>query len=247
MPRIGMTVNPEFNSDGDYVGSSIFTHPNDAATDTSGRVKDWEQDYYQDSKGELHHHFSETELMDERNGASFDIDAYQQALTEAIPNLEAAIRWVENAPEFTDEDLQAYNQAFDNHDLDAMNAFYERLMPAFYASQQAQEEPQNPEEESYEDMSDEEVYDTLEEEGVIDDTLDYLMDEEFTLSQDEVSQLETVSSVFEEGSCEHEIANVGLAVAAGEIDMDDAIELVTDKFGDVAAAKAYFKLQSILG
>ena len=39
---------------------------------------------------------------------------------------------------------------------------------------------------------------------------------------------------------------MGLRIADGSIDMTEAIELVTQQFGDAAAATAYFRLQNIL-
>ena len=96
-------------------------------------------------------------------------------------------------------------------------------------------------------MSDEEVYETLEQEGVIDETIDYLIADDFELSEQQVDQLDTVAEVFDENTAEHQIANVGMSVARGELTIDEAITIVTEQFGDVEAARAYFKLQSILG
>ena len=73
------------------------------------------------------------------------------------------------------------------------------------------------------------------------------MDGDFEMSYEQVDQLETVAYVFEEDTAEYQIANAGLAVSRGELTMEEAIAVVTDQFGDVAATKAYFKLQSILG
>lgn len=247
MPQKAMQVDPVYSSDGDYLGSEISHHANDGHVDHSGRVRGWESDYYEDSTGQVHHHFSETELSDERSSPTdFQMDSYQQALVESIPNLEDAIRWVEHSPSFTQEELEAYNQALDNQDLDAIHAFYERLMPLYYeALQNSQQAPEEALEDV--DMSDEEVYQTLEEEGVIDETIDYLIADDFELTYEQVDQLETVASVFDEGTCEHQIANVGMSVANGDLSMDEAITIVTEQFGDVEAARAYFKLQSILG
>ena len=242
-----MTVDPVYNSDGDYVGSQIHSHPNDGHTDHSGRVKNWEQDYYQDSTGQVHHHFSDTVLEDERSSPTdFKMSDYEQALVDSIPNLVEAIDWAETADDFTKEELEAYNQALANQDLQGINAFYERLMPLYYeALQESQEAPEEVQQE--EDMSDEEVYQTLEEEGVIDETLDQLFDDSYEITDEQVNQLDTVMSVFEEDTCEHQIANVGISVARGEITMEDAVTLITEQFGDAQAAKAYFKLTSILG
>ena len=241
MPSKGMTVSPEYDADGNYAGSSISHHPNDAVTDQSGRVKNWEQDYYQDSRGETHHHFSETELMDERKSATdFDIDSYQQALTEAYPGLEAAIRWVETAPEFTDEDLQAYNKAFDNQDLSAMHEFYERLLPAFYASQVEQQE-QVEQEDFDEDQADpelEEWFDALEEDGVINEHIEKLAYHEF--SEDEIFQME--QAISSASGPEQEVLQMGIAVGNGQLTIDEAIAHITDQYGDQVAAAAYFNV-----
>ena len=248
MPQYGMTVTPEYDGDGNYVSSNISGHPNDSTVDHSGRVRGWESDYYENSKGETHHHFSETELTEERKSATdFDIDAYQVALTEAYPGLEAAIRWVENAPEFTDEDLQAYNKAFDNQDLTAMHEFYERLLPAFYAAQQQDAQPVEEEETSYDELSDNDYYDTLNEQGVIDETFAELSDPEYQLTDSQVEQLDTVMNVFDEDTVEHEIANVGIAMSNGEIDFEEALSILTAQYSDGQIARAYYKLNSILG
>lgn len=247
MPNRPMQIDPVFNDDGDYVGSQVHQHSSSSHVDHNGMVKNWESDYYEDSKGQIHHHFEDTVLEDERSSPTdFQMDSYQQALVESIPNLESAIRWVEQSPSFTEEELVAYNQALDNQDLDALHAFYERLMPLYYeALQESQEAPEEVSEDV--EMSDEEVYETLEQEGVIDETIDYLIADDFELSEQQVDQLDTVAEVFSENTAEHQIANVGMSVARGDLTMDEAITIVTEQFGDVEAARAYFKLQSILG
>ena len=81
---------------------------------------------------------------------------------------------------------------------------------------------------------------------VIDEEIDYLI-EQFEPSEEQIDQLDTVTSVFPEDSAEHHIATAGIAIANGEMSMEDAIEMIVSQFGDVQASKAYFKLQSILG
>ena len=252
MPNRGMQVDPAYDNEGNYAGSVIVGNPRDNAVDNSGRVKGWEQDYFQDYYDQVHHHFENVELQDESSPQHFEMSDYEQALVESIPNLVDAINWAESAANFTDEELEAYNQALDNQDLGAINAFYERLMPLYY---QALEEAGETPEESVEDdsevdldsLSDDEFYQAIEAEGIVDETLDELIDPDYSLDEDAVDQLETVTSVFDEGTCEHHIAAAGIAVANGKITMEEAITLVTEQFGDAQAAKAYFELQSILG
>lgn len=246
MPSKGLTVTPDYDADGNYSGSTVSTHPNDYATDNSGRVVNWEQDYYQDSYGETQHRFSGVELQSERQGPTdFDMEAYKDALVAEHPELDQALQWAADSPHFTQEEIDAYNYALDNEDLEAINEFYERLLPLF-AEENQFVETEAEEEESFDDDSDEAYYEQLDESGVIDSTIDDLMDEGYSIDEDGVYQLETVTETFEEGTAEHAIAQAGLMVTAGELTMEDAIAYVTEAFGDAKAAKAFFQLQEIL-
>lgn len=237
------TVSPVVDSEGNYVGSSISHHAAEATTDNSGRVKGWQNDYYEDNQGDTHHRFQETQL--EGESESFDFISYSDSLIEATPNLKSAITWASNNPVFSDAELADYNQAIQNEDLGAINAFIERLLPLYEEANLSSSTEEDNEEET-EEFDETDYYLQLEENGVIDSTLDELTSEEFVIDSQGEEQLSAVMDSFEEGTAEHTIAEMGLMVASGEIDMIEAIELVTEQFGDAAAATAYYRLQNIL-
>jgi uncharacterized LabA/DUF88 family protein len=236
------TVNPVVDEQGNYLGSTISHHGADAATDNSGRVKGWQNDYYEDNQGETHHRFSEAELRDE--GGDFNFESYTDALMEATPNLRNAISWASNNPVFSEAELADYNQAIQNEDLGAINAFIERLLPLYEEASETSDVEDSSEEPEEFDETD--YYLQLEESGVIDETLDELIAEDYVIDSEGEQQLSAVLESFPEGSAEHAIAEMGLRIADGSIDMTEAIELVTQQFGDAAAATAYFRLQSIM-
>lgn len=247
----GVTVEPSYDAEGNYVDSVIKGHPNDAATDHTGQSRGWQNDYYQDEYGNTHHLFEDTQLADPSEPQSFDFDEYQANLEQTIPHLYDAIQWVADSEAMPIEELEAYNQAIDNEDLATMHVFYERLLPLYeQALLEAGIDPEEITEEEYsedEDLTeDEQAYLELEEEGVIDQTLEYLMDDEFYLDGTQAEQLSNVLYAFDEDTAEYQIAQVGLQVANGDVDMADAIAYVTEMFGDVAAAKAYYQLQEVL-
>ena len=248
----GVTVEPAYDSEGNYVDSVIKAHPNDAATDHNGMSRGWENDYYQDEFGQTHHLFEDTQLADPSEPQSFDFDDYQTNLEQTIPHLYEAIQWVADTEAIPIEELEAYNQAIDNEDLATMHMFYERLLPLYEQAMAEQgidlEETEDIEQffDDEEVSDDDEFYQNLEEEGVIDQTLDYLMDEDFELSQSQIYALDSVTYAYEEGTPEHAIATVAMDVATGYTSMEDAIAQVCETYGDVAAAKAYFSLQQLL-
>lgn len=243
-----VTVEPAYDADGNYVDSVVRGHANDAATDHTGQSKGWQNDYYEDAQGNTHHVFENVSLEDETSPQGFDFDDYQSSLLQSIPNLYDAIDWAVESPSISQEERDAYNQAVDNEDLSGIHAFIERLMPLYeqaLAEEGYQETDEEPSEEET-DLTDEEFYEQLDAEGLIDQNLDYLMDEDFSLTEEEADRLDSIRYAFDEGTPEHSIAVCGAQVLNGEITMEEAIDLVTQEFGDVAATKAYFNLQQLL-
>ena len=145
-------------------------------------------------------------------------------------------------PEFNAEEKAEFNNAVNTQDLDAINAFIERLMPA-YEQAVAESEVEQTTEETDTVTQIEEWYEGLSDE-FIDEQVDQLYDQEFS-SQD-VELMSTLQTQYEPDSPHHKILYAGQQIANGVISIDEAIDLVTQEYGEAAAVAAYVELQHLI-
>ena len=238
-----METRPIYNDEGDVVDFQVISH-------RQGNAHLNTQDYIEQPDGSFKHVFQDVSLESDKQDVSpmnFQMSSYQQALVEAMPDLPAAIQWVENSPDFTVEELEEYNQALDNNDLDAINRFYERLLP-LYRQAVAEQSQQS---ESYEyddtDADDSELTEWYEDlsDDLIADTVDEIM-ETTEFSDEQIHMMGTLSDDFEEGTPENQILLAGQLIAQGELSPSDAMEQIIEMYGEAEAARAYFYLQNKL-
>ena len=236
---------PVYNDQGEVVDFQVISH-------RQGNAHLNTQDYIEQSDGSFKHIYQDVSLVSDKQDVSsmnFQMSSYQQALVEAMPELPAAIQWVENSPDFTVEELEEYNQALDNNDLDAINRFYERLLPlyrqALAEQQQPQQSPDDADDEEYNKGNDqiEEWFDELPDE-FIDATVDELYETDFDSSK--VQIMDSLSTQYEPNSAHFEILQAGQQIANGSMTVDDAIDQITSEFGEAVAAAAYIELQHMI-
>ena len=100
-----------------------------------------------------------------------------------------------------------------------------------------------PLEETDTDSQIEEWYEGLSDE-FIDEQVDKLYDQEFS-SQD-VELMSTLQTQYEPDSPHHNILYAGQQIANGVISVEEAIDLVTQEYGEAAAVAAYVELQHLI-
>ena len=236
---------PIYNDQGDVVDFQVITH-------RQGNADLIQQDYIEQPNGTFKHIYQDVHLESDRQdtGNWFAMGEYQQALVESMPDLPAAIKWVEHSPDFTAEELQAYNAAFDSQDLKTMNEFYERLMPLYRQAVAEQQHPQQSPDLTDDDgefKSDnvdvEEWFDELSDD-FIDSTVNSLYETEF--DADSVEIMDSLATQYEPGGAHFEILQVGQQIANGSLTVDDAIDQITSEFGEAMAAAAYIELQHMI-
>ena len=240
-----METRPVFNDQGEVVDFEVINH-------RQGSARMQTQDYLEQSDGSYRHVYQDVQLESDQQDVSsmnFQMDAYQQALVDSIPNLQDAIQWVEHSPDFTAEELQEYNTALDNQDLDAINRFYERLMPLYHKamaeSQESQQQPEPTDEEDLENINGniEEWFDNLSDD-FIDGVVDDLYEQNFTSEQ--VQIMDSLSAQYDDDSAHHDILEFGQQIAQGVMTLDDAIETLIASYGEAVTAAAYIELQHMI-
>lgn len=130
MPDRAYTVSPVITEDEhgrEVVTDFSVSSGRETAVGRDGMVRDWENDYYEDEQGVMHHRFSETELQEDDN--CFDEDQYIGALLESNPQIAVAQAWAEqNLPQ---EWLDEYNQQIESGSLDELHEALEWLLQQY--------------------------------------------------------------------------------------------------------------------
>ena len=200
-----------------------------------------EQDYYQDSKGQTHHLMENVELVEEQGG--FNQTEYEHDVAVAafgsVANFNQAAAWVaHNAPT---ELLQNFNDDVNSGDFGRIERALEWLKTEFTeGNTHPTEDPTDAEQDD--DALDEWFYGLSDE--VVDDTVETLLSTELGSAEAEI--LANLESEYPEGSIHAAILNIGQEVASGYLDMYEAIEAITEAYGEAAAAAAYYELQARL-
>lgn len=222
-----VTINPVVSDSGEYLGSEI-------AESRSGWSSS-DNDIVERSDGSRAHIFGDVELSDEVDG--FDFDAYAADLRSAYPALDNAVEWASRtgAAGF---DVDGYNNAIDVEDLEAINAYAEKLI-ALYEEAATQEEVDTNEEPT----ELEEWYNEIDSE-VIDATVDEIADADYTYEQ--VSQMEELAEQYAPGSTESTILSLGVAIGNGEMSGEEALQWALENFNEAELTRAYFHLQQQL-
>ena len=227
-------ITPEVDAEGNYIGSSLEVRG-------EGYWKgDQTELYQQDLYGNTTHIFDGVEIEDPE-GTPYQDSDYLEALVElhgGNSQFQTKLAW---AAENLDPSRVAwFNEALDKGDTNSLNEAFDWLSGEYEAALDA------PEEDIEEDTDPEAIEDWFEEipDEVIDDQLDHLLNLE--IGESEVEQLESAAQYFDAGTPESAIIMYGIAVANGQLSIEDAIEQVTSSYGEAAAFKAYTQLQQIL-
>lgn len=152
MPDRAYTISPVISED--QYGREVVTDfsvdsGRESAVGRDGQVRGWENDYYEDDQGVMHHRFSETELQEDDN--TFDEDEYIGALLESNPVISDAIAWgTDNLPQ---EWLDQYNQQIDSGSLDDLHEALEWLLQQYAEHGNVAEVKDESEEEESEDLT----------------------------------------------------------------------------------------------
>ena len=206
-----------------------------------------QQDYYQDNYGNTRHRFEDV-TYNEELAADPIRDDYESWRTETYMELyggqERYQEMVSYAEANWDQtDIDAFNAVMDSDDPARIEEALAHLNDMF--SEHLDGGSERPLEDSKTDEPDDDIewFMSLDDE-VLETTVDDLMDSTITPEQD--SQMASLQTQYEPESAHYEILAVGQQVAAGHLEMSDAIEMVIDSFGEASAARAYFELQNIL-
>lgn len=155
MPSQGYTVNPVYSDDASeqqLIDLEVIGGRSSVGND--GQVKNWQNDYFEDDQGNVHHRFSEVELNDESDPMSFNEDEYIETLLESNPIFLDAQKWaVEN---LSDVELEEYNRLIDTSDLGDLHRAMDWLVEQYeqFADVPEASEPEQVEEEvDEEDLS----------------------------------------------------------------------------------------------
>jgi hypothetical protein len=233
------TINPIVDSEGNYAGSEIV-----------GERQGWQSsdaDIIERADGSRAHIFGDVELDSDNEGFSFD--SYAADLRVAYPQLDSAIAWAaqSGAPGF---DIAGYNNAVDTEDLEAINAYSERLIGLYEEALQSQSGEQREsltEVEETEEEPDTELDSWFEQnitDEFIDETIDHITDAEFTYEQGE--QMQDLQENYSPDTAEHFLLELGQAITNGEISGEEAIQYALQSFSEAEVARAYVTLQSQL-
>lgn len=171
----------------------------------------------------------------------FSFDAYTDALREAEPDVDNIVAWMDTAPEISDDTRRDWNQAIDNQDMDSMFRMLEQFRALYEADggNQLQEQRQD---DDYQDQAtlEQNWFDDIEQ-NTIEDNLNYLLD-----SPPEMEDYDMYANAvqdFDVDTAERTILQCGAAIAAGQMTMREAFDVVLDTYGESGAAAAYARLQ----
>jgi hypothetical protein len=224
-----VTINPVVSDSGEYLGSEI-------ADNRSGWSSS-DADIIERSDGSRAHIFGDVELDDEVDG--FNFDAYAADLRSAYPALDDAIAWASRtgAAGF---DVDGYNTAIDVEDLEAINAYSEKLIAMYEEALQSTDEETT---EEVEPTELDEWYNEIDSD-VIDTVVDEIADASYSYEQ--VSQMEELAEQYTPGSTESTILSLGVAIGNGDMSGEEALQWALDNFNEAELTRAYFQLQQQL-
>jgi hypothetical protein len=148
VPSQGYTVNPVYSDDASeqqIVDLEVISGRNSVGND--GQVKNWQNDYFEDEYGNVHHRFEEVELEDESTPNTFNEDEYVELLLESNPKFYHAQQWaIDN---LSDVELEEYNRLIDTSDLGDLHKAMDWLVEQYeqFADVPEASEPEQVEEE----------------------------------------------------------------------------------------------------
>ena len=238
-----METRPIYNDQGDLIDIQVSAgRPGSASMN--------HQDYIEQPDGTFTHVYRDVQLesdLDDQSTIRYKSDEYISALAESEPDLIAATRWCEFAPEITDDVRETWNRAIaDGNDLDTINELAEYILEQYRSSDQYNESAVDPNDDGVEsdDMTaTEEWYADLSDE-FIDNAVESIVNTEYDYQ--DVQIMSELSAAYQDDSAEGAILNYGIAIANGEIDASQAIEYVTEQFGEAEAARAYVELTQVI-
>ncbi len=244
-----MTVEPiQGGSNGDIVDFNV--------SHTGHSYQTQDDEYVFDSQGQSHHVYENVTLNEEDVAPDVNQDILDGIQME-YPNLEAATQWAAQYGILSNDEIIAWNRALELNPEDgfgAIDAIHQQAQSLLEKFEQfGGANPETGEQETdYDIEEDEEEVNYTEEEletfnsyddaGLIDDTLDTLTND-YSFNEDQVSYME---SLLDDGDCseiENDMLSLGIAVANGSLTMEEAIETFTDAYGDVQAVNQFFLTQ----
>lgn len=156
MPDRAYTVSPVISTDsqGREVISDLSVTTNGSSIGHDGQVKDWQNDYYTDNQGQVHHRYSDVAPDVEDQGISFNEDEYIETLLNSNPMFSEAQQWANE--NLSSDQLDEYNRLIDTSDLDDLHKAMDWLVEQYttrvdtsktYEPEQVEEEVEADEEE----------------------------------------------------------------------------------------------------
>jgi hypothetical protein len=229
------TVNPTFDSEGNYAGSEIV---GERPTLHNGSLPGWENDISVDNNG-INHHIAERLGLGQEEESGFNAFEYQDTCLDTYPDLKPAVAFFSQdpsslPPELMDEWNQVVNDP--NMDTDRFHQLAEFLMESYADQHEADHQPNV--------QSDEEWFDANYDEESYSEELETLSNVEYTTDQAEV--FANAASGYDRGSAEFAILSSGVDIAFGKAEFGDIYSQLEAQFGKARLASAYNQLVKTL-
>lgn len=243
-----MEVKPVVNDQGQVVDFDVSS-----GHSFSNRIDP--NDYIEQPDGSFQHVYQNVELESDQEDVStmsFDQNSYIRDLTVAEPELLSAVQWAIESDSVSDSFAQEWDAVVTScNDLDRLNQMVEQVLEMYRTSNEYQQVEY--EEPVYDEDSDEVDDDSFTEvdewfselsDEFIDNAVDSIMETQY--DQDDVRVMSELSNAYMNDSPEGMILNMGIGIANGSVDPAEAINLVTETFGEAEAARAYVELTQII-
>ena len=228
MPDQAYTVTPVYSDqDGSYQ-DSVVSH-----THSGGRTD--ANDYFENEHGELQYQYMPPDNFQDPDSTHWDTDEYLTDLVDAIPNLPDVIQYAATADDIPAEYTEEWNAMLENG-IDDMDRFYELLemfVDSYEASGGELEDPTSDEYQWFNDNLD-----------AIQQELDIVQDTQYTYEQ--ADQMASLAAHYQHGSAEQAILKAGIDLAFDKQTFEEAFDQITSRFGQAAAAKAYYAIKQQL-
>lgn len=225
MPQHAMTVNPEFNDEGQLMDFQVQHGHRGGHVDPT---------IVEDAQGRQHYQY-EVQQQDP-DDFSFSKEDYASLLFEATPDLKQMLEFASSENSglpsgFTDEWNDLIDAEGDGFDLDRLHQMLETLTEAY---QNADHQPPVTETEAW--------FDSLPQEEV-DQHVENIR--QSSVSFEQAEQLTNLHGQTE-SPAEDFIVRAGVDIAYGKASTEDKLQEAIKKFGAAEAFKGYMRLSSLL-
>ena len=193
-------------------------------------------DYVENERGELIYQYQPPDDYQDPESTHYSDDEYFGNLTELMPFLPDVVQHVADSPSIPQEFKDEWNLMIEDgiSNMDRFHELLEMFLAEYRESGQFEEEVESPDEEWLSENFDE-----------VQAELNELGQTEFTYEQ--ADTMASLAAHYQHGSAEQEILKAGIDLAFNKQTFQQAFEQITERFGDAAAAKAYYNIKQQIG